>query len=116
MSYISVNFKIIIPQNYKDVVSEYNKIKPLSWEPISNIEHVDAAGGFEIPFSSTNDNNRFRTKQVCWHKTGLRTKALFDPFSEDEVELLYNAMIKVFGIDKIVLKNDNTMKPQKIEF
>lgn len=105
MSYISVNFKIIIPQNYKDVVSEYNKIKPLSWEPISNIEHVDAVGGFEIPFSS---NDRMRTKQVCWHKTGLRTKALFDPFSEDEVKLLYNAMIKVFGIDQIVLKRDNS--------
>jgi hypothetical protein len=101
MSYISVNFKIIIPQNYKDVVSEYNKSKPSSWEPIANIEHVDSAGGFEIPFPDK--DGRPTTKQVSWHKKGLRTKAQYNPFTEEEVRLLYNAMIKVFGIDQIEL-------------
>jgi len=97
MSYISVKFKIIIPQNYKDVVSEYNKSKPSSWEPITNIEHVDSVGGFEIM-----EGEGKIIKQVSWHQKGLlRTKAQYYPFSEEEVRLLYNAMIKVFGIDKI---------------
>ena len=99
MSYISVKFKIIIPQNYTDVVNEYNKLKPSSWEPIANIEHVDSAGGFEIPFP-----DRPTTKQVSWHQRGLHTKAQFYPFTEEEIRLLYNAMIKVFGIDQIELK------------
>jgi hypothetical protein len=99
MSYISVKFKIIIPQNYKDVVSEYNKLKPSSWEPIANIEHMDSAGGFEIPFSDM--EMKTSTKQVSWHKKGLRTKAQYHPFTEEEVRLLYSAMIKVFGIDQI---------------
>jgi hypothetical protein len=99
MSYISVKFKIIIPQNYKDVVNEYNKTKPSSWEPLTNIEHVDAVGGFEI---SMPDEQAI--KQVSWHQKGLRTKNTFRPFSEEEVCLLYNAMIKVFGTDQIELK------------
>ena len=97
MSYISVKFNIIIPQNYKDVVSEYNKIKPTSWEPITKIEDTDAAGGFEIDQGGVG----LRRKQVSWHKKGLRTNAFANPFSEEEVELLYNAMIKVFGVEKI---------------
>ena len=101
MSYVSVKFNIIIPQNYKDVVSEYNKIKPSSFAPISNVEHVDAAGGFEI----ADDEGKRRTKQVSWHKKGLRTKDLYRPFSEDEVRLLYSAMIQVFGIDQIVFND-----------
>ena len=104
MSYISVTFKIIIPQNYKDVVAEYNKIKPLSWQPISNIEHVDTVGGFEIPISTEDDNStRCRAKkQVSWHQKGLlRTNPAYNPFSDEEVYLLYNAMTKVFGTDKI---------------
>lgn len=103
MSYVSVKFNIIIPQNYKDVVSEYNKLKPSSFAPISNVEHVDAAGGFEIA------DEGIRTKQVSWHKKGLRTKDMFHPFSEDEVRLLYNAMIQVFGIDQIVLNEVEKM-------
>jgi hypothetical protein len=106
MSYVSVKFNIIIPQNYKDVVSEYNKLKPSSFAPIRNIEHVDAAGGFEIAADETSE---FRTKQVSWQKKGLRTKDMYHPFSEDEVRLLYNAMIQVFGIDKIVFNEDENL-------
>jgi hypothetical protein len=104
MSYISVKFKIIIPQNYQDVVREYNKLKPSSWEPITNIENVDSAGGFEIPLpSNTEGKEGLRAKQVSWHKKRLHTKALYSPFSEEEVGLLYNAMILVFGKDQIEL-------------
>jgi hypothetical protein len=56
---------------------------------------VDSVGGFEIMEGKN-------IKQVSWHQKGLlRTKAQYNPFSEEEVRLLYNAMIKVFGIDKI---------------
>jgi hypothetical protein len=99
MSYISVKFKIIIPQNYRDVVIEYNNTKPSSWQPLTNIEHVDAAGGFEISMPDERAN-----KQVSWHQKGLRTKNAFHPFTEEEVRLLYHAMIKVFGVDQIELK------------
>lgn len=95
---IKVTLKIIIPQNYTDIVYEYNKMKPSNWEPLKTIENPDVVGGFEIGL----------VKQVSWHNRILRTKNAYENFSEGEIHLLFTAMVKVFGEEKVglsVLKN-----------
>lgn len=93
MAHISVTLKIIIPQNYVDVVYEYNKMKPTTWEPLKKIENPDVFGGFEIGL----------VKQVTWHNRILRTRNAYQDFSEGETHLLFTAMVKVFGEEKVGL-------------
>ena len=90
---ITVTLKIIIPQNYTDIVHEYNKMKPSTWEPLKKIENPDVVGGFEIGL----------VKQVTWHNRILRTRNAYEKFSEGEISLLFCAMVKVFGEEKVGL-------------
>lgn len=107
-TYVSVNFSVIIPQNYEDVVNYYNTHKDKSWSPLQKLNRAE--GGFEIAIPENSDKNidaNKQIKQVRWNKKSLVTDIYkgYIPFEEKETELLYNSMVSVFGKEKVVLNS-----------
>lgn len=102
MTYVQVSFNVIIPQNYNDVIQHYNSIKPKTSPKIQLLSRIE--GGFEIPIPNTEgkDPNQ-RVRQVRWYKKSLRTRRSDIGFSVDETHTLYQAMVHVFGSDKVQL-------------
>lgn len=107
MTYVQVSFKVIVPQNYNDVIQHYNSIKPKSSPNIQKLDRIE--GGFEIPIPHTEgkDPNQ-RVRQVRWHKKSLRTRHADIGLSVDETHTLYQAMAHVFGSDKVQLMVGNS--------
>jgi hypothetical protein len=109
MPYVSVKFKVLIPESYDKVIAEYNRNKPNNWQPLEKLDRVE--GGFQInipDISIMNDAND-RIKQVRWHKMSLRTRNRDIPFSDEETILLYKSMETIFGKDKIEFVNHSSM-------
>ena len=111
MLQIQVSFETITPEQTCDVIKYYNQHKSADWNEIE--KNVAAEGGFmialkphEIKTDSKNPNDL--VKQVRWNRKRLlsgRYGKYLNVFSEDETNLLYDAMVSVFGKEVVDLVN-----------
>ena len=108
MTYVSVKFKVLIPESYDKVTTEYNKNKPSTWLPLDKLDRIERGFQINIPNNSDMADVNDRIKQVRWHEMSLRTRNRDIPFSEEETILLHKSMETVFGKHKVELVNKSS--------
>ena len=98
--------------NYDKVLDYFNKHKLDDTEPIEKLQRFE--GGFSIKLKNVDKNldiNK-RIKQLRWHKKKL-VNQLFEGcncychmgFNIDELNLLYESLVYIYGEDKVIFHN-----------
>jgi hypothetical protein len=102
---IQVTFEIITRSQMEDVVQEYNKNKPDSF---NNLEILDRAeSGFQIKLAHVSDlptmDVNYTIKQLRWKRKCLEPYKFYQGFDKAEIQLLYNALCVVFNSSHVIL-------------
>ena len=108
---IQHNIRVSIPSvDYDAVCSYYNTHKPESWVPIKRLHVYEGGFGIDIPDHKPHADDFFshdinaRTKQVRWTRRWLLSHMGCPQLSSAETQLLYEALVSVYGTDKIFLE------------
>lgn len=104
---IKIRYLDLIPAyQIEEIINYYNIYRSKNTEPIQQCE---GGGGFMIAIKGANPRIMSKTqciKQLKWHKNILVTYIDYVGFTEEEEELLYNAMVVILG-DQYVKRFDN---------
>ena len=100
---------------YAPICAYYNANKPADWAPISKLQRAE--GGFEIDLTQEelksslqwckrmggfpDDNNRIR--QLRWTGKGFLTSDGYTGFTEEQTQLLFQALKHCLGDDQVIM-------------
>lgn len=104
-SIISVKFASISPEEYRAVVDHYNFIKPSHFIVLEQLDRCE--GGFQLALDATTVNEEPMNKtikQLRWNRRKL-DPLHFIGFDTEEIMLLYQSLIYVFGQTEVTLES-----------
>ena len=108
MVVIQVSFNEI---SYEKVCDYYNCYKPREWSPLKRLERAEGGFCIDIKNHKVDENDIFtkdsnaKIKQLRWVQRSLKTPMGWYGFSDDETNLLYDAIRNIYGEDQVTLLN-----------
>lgn len=108
---MTMNIRVLVlTMNYQAVCEWYNANKEKHWNPLERLNRAE--GGFQIKLNDpvcccipeSNPNNYI--KQLRWSNRRLIIPTGMYGFNSMELELLFKAMINIYGEDNIFLEKD----------
>lgn len=104
---IKLNSKTI---DYNAVINYYNQHKTSDMNDIAELDRIE--GGFKIYKSNlSSDNKSLKDEnklihQLRWHKGYLCSYGSYTSFNNEQLQLLFNALINCYGKDNVTTTND----------
>ena len=104
---IKLNSKTI---DYNPVIKYYNQNKTNDMAELEELDRIE--GGFQIrKLNLSSDNNRLKDEndsicQLRWYKGYLCSYGSYSSFNNEQLQLLFNALINCYGKDNVITTSD----------